>query len=130
MTTPSTDCSLFAGRRILVVEDEYLLADECRKKLEKYGATVIGPTGSVQQALRLIADQAIDAAILDVHLGGELVFPVADQLIERGIAFVFATGYDPSIVPDRFPGFVLCDKPLALEKIAKALFGPPQPNGH
>lgn len=124
MKEASTYCSLFADRRILVVEDEYLLADECRKQLEKYGATVVGPTGSVRQALDMIAEQHIDAAILDVHLGGELVFPVADLLTQRGIAFVFATAYDPSIIPDRFPGFVLCAKPLALEKIAKALFGP------
>jgi DNA-binding response OmpR family regulator len=59
---------LFAGKRVLVVEDEFLLAEETRKKLTKLGAVVIGPTPHVDHALTLIDDQQIDAAILDIFL--------------------------------------------------------------
>ncbi|TDK32135.1 response regulator [Rhizobium deserti] len=114
----------FSGRRILIVEDEYFLADETRRKLEDLGAKVVGPTGRVQQALQLIEDELIDAAVLDVHLGDEMVFPVADELEARHIPFVFATGYDPSFFPIKYTGFALCEKPTELERIALALFGP------
>jgi CheY-like chemotaxis protein len=115
---------LFSGQRILIVEDEYLLADKTRRQLEKLGAIVLGPTGSVDQALELIEDEKVHAAILDIHLCGELVLPVAERLDELKIPYVFATGYDPSIIPSSFSGFVLCEKPIEIEHIAKALFGP------
>lgn len=114
----------FAGKSVLVVEDEYFLADETRRKLREFGALVVGPTASVRQALALIESTQVDAAILDVQLGGELVFPVAERLEELGIPYVFATGYDPSIIPERFDGFVLSEKPIDLNAIARALFEP------
>jgi CheY-like chemotaxis protein len=113
---------LFAGKRVLIVEDEYFLADETRRKLEAAGATVVGPVGAVAAALDLLDTENVDAAILDIHLGEELVFPVADELERRDIPFVFATGYDPSILPAKFTGFTLCEKPTELGDIAKALF--------
>jgi CheY-like chemotaxis protein len=117
--------TLFAGKHVLVVEDEFLLANETRKSLVKLGAKVVGPVPRVEQALTLIGAQAIDAAILDVFLNDSLVFPVADRLDEMGIPFVFATAYDPSVIPGRFDGHVLCEKPVELEKIAQGLFGRP-----
>lgn len=118
----STYLRLFEGKHVLIVEDEYFLADETRRKLEKLGAVVVGPTGNVQDALELIKTSPVDAAILDVHLGDEFVFPVAEELESRDIAFVFATSYDPSIIPVKFTGFALCEKPTELGKIAAALF--------
>lgn len=115
---------LFSGRRVLIVEDEYLLANEARRQLVKLGAIVIGPTARVDRALELIQDEDVDAAILDINLDGEMVFPVADRLNELNIPYVFATGYDPSIIPARFTGFILCEKPIEIERIARALFGP------
>lgn len=115
---------MFAGRRILIVEDEYLLADETRYQLEQLGAIVAGPTGQIDVALQLIDDEQVDAAILDIHLDGELVFPVAERLLTLNIEFVFASGYDALILPERFRGFVLNEKPIDLENIARALFGP------
>jgi len=114
--------SLFAGKHILIVEDEYFLADETRRKLEQLGATVIGPAANVQDALVLLATSEIDGAILDVQLGDEFVFPVAEKMDEANIPFVFATGYDVSVIPARFSGFTLCEKPTELGKIASALF--------
>ncbi|CAN7628820.1 response regulator [Neorhizobium sp. LjRoot104] len=113
----------FDGKRILIVEDEYFLADETRQKLEDLGATVVGPTGSMQEALDLIDQQQVDAAILDIQLGEELIFPVANELEARDINFVFATGYDPADIPMKYTGFALCEKLTELENIAAALFG-------
>ena len=116
----------FKDRRVLVVEDEYFLADETRRTLENLGALVVGPVTHVEDALRLLASGEIDAAILDVHLDGEFVFPVAEKLEQNGIPYIFATSYDPSIVPERFTGFVLSTRPIDLDKIANALFGSPK----
>jgi two-component SAPR family response regulator len=122
VTSDQTFLELYAGKRILVVEDEYFLADDVRRKLIELGASVVGPAASVEQALVLIDDTAIDAAILDVHLGDEFVFPVAERLEELEVPFVFATSYDPAFIPRRFNGFSLCEKPTELGRIARALW--------
>jgi DNA-binding NtrC family response regulator len=114
---------LYAGKRILVVEDQYFLADEVRRTLLDLDATVVGPAASIEEAMALISSESIDAAILDVHLGDEFVFPVAERLEELDVPFVFATGYDRLFIPPEFRGFALCAKPVELRKIAKALWG-------
>lgn len=84
-------------RRIHVVEDEYIMAQDLRYELEDAGAEVLGPVPSVTGALTLLAREAPpDAAILDVNLGGEMVYPLADILRQRGIPFMFATGLRPA----------------------------------
>jgi len=91
------------GRRILVVEDEYMMAEDLRHDLEKAGAKVVGPVPSVAGALRLLAEEGvIDGAILDVNLRGEKAYPVADVLRERGIPFVLATGYEQWALPQAY----------------------------
>lgn len=114
---------LLADKRILVVEDEYFLADETRRQLVALTADVVGPVATVEDAIALIETEVVDGAILDIHLGEEFVFPVADKLEALDIPFVFATGYDPIVVPEKFSGFLLCEKPTELSKIARALFG-------
>jgi len=122
MAEPAT--RLMRGKRILVVEDEYFLAQELQADLETLGVEVLGPVATVDHALDIISDgTGIDAAILDINLQGEMVFPVADRLFDEDIPFVFASGYDAQMVPDRYPGFVLCRKPTKLNEIAQALFG-------
>lgn len=116
--------SRFVGKRVLVVEDEFLLAEDTRRKLEEMGATVVGPTARVDDAISLIARQTIDAAILDIQLDGSDVFAVAESLKKRGIPFVFASAFGPFVIPERFRGYVLCDKPFELENIARGLFAP------
>jgi CheY-like chemotaxis protein len=115
---------LFADQRILIVEDEFLFAEEARRSLERYGAEVVGPVSSVAEGIDLVESSNIDAAILDVRLDGEVVFPLADLLDQRAIPFVFATGVDPSAIPARYSGYVICEKPMHLDVIAKALFAP------
>lgn len=108
--------------RILVVEDEYMLADELCTTLGDAGAIVLGPAGTVGDAFDLIAAQpAIDGAILDVNLGGEMIFPAADLLAERNVPFVFTTGYDASVIPPRFEHVVRCEKPISIVRITRAI---------
>ncbi len=108
--------------RILVVEDEYLLADELQTDLADAGAIVLGPLGTLNQALELIkAEGKIDGAILDVNLCGEMAYPAADLLLERAVPFVFTTGYDESVIPSRFAKVARCPKPVNIRQIRDAL---------
>lgn len=112
------------GRRVLVVEDEFMMADDFQHDLEKVGAEVIGPVPSVSDALRLLAtEEAIDATILDINLRGEKAYPVADVLRQRGIPFVFATGYEEWALPEAYKGVPRFEKPVDLRRLARALFG-------
>lgn len=108
--------------RILVVEDEYFPADELSEELADNGATVLGPAPSVSAALALMDAHALpDGAILDVNLGGEPAFAVADYLVERGLPLVFTTGYDAAALPERYRGFPRCEKPVNIVRITAAL---------
>jgi DNA-binding response OmpR family regulator len=108
--------------RILVVEDEYMLADELSRELQNAGATVIGPVPSIKGARALLDDQELpDGAILDVNLGGEPVFPLADSLIERHVPLIFTTGYDAAALPSRFAHFSRCEKPIEIRSVMAAL---------
>ena len=102
-----------SGRRILIVEDEYLVAMDLAMTLERLGAEVIGPAGSVGEALDLLATDSIpDGGVLDINLGGERVWPVAARLRDRGVPFVFVSGYDNSLVPGDFADVPRCAKPV------------------
>lgn len=108
--------------KILVVEDEYMLASELALELEDAGAIVVGPVGSGEEAIELIlSGQSVDGAIVDVNLRGEPAYPVADLLIERAVPFVFTTGYDASSLPTRFQDVARCDKPIHLSRVAAAI---------
>lgn len=110
------------GCRVLVVEDEYLIADELRCELEGAGAEVVGPIGHLAPAMEIAgADEAIDAAVLDLNLGGAEVLPLADLLIGRGVPVVFATGYDAESLPSRFADVPTCGKPVSFLTLVAAL---------
>ncbi|HZX79381.1 MAG TPA: response regulator [Lysobacter sp.] len=111
------------GRRVLVVEDEYLVADDLRVELEQAGAHVVGPAPTIADALRLLAGAPVlDAAILDVNVGGEPVDAVALQLERRGVPFVLATGYDAWALPQALLHAPRCEKPVGLAALARALY--------
>ncbi len=119
-----TGTGMLTGRRLLVVEDEYFLAEDIVRGLEDRGAQVVGPVGTIDDALDLIEGTGhLDGAVLDLNLRGEMAFPVADALAERGVPFVFATGYDSAVIPPRYKGVTRCEKPIDAPKIARALFG-------
>ncbi|MBP1807493.1 response regulator [Rubellimicrobium aerolatum] len=115
--------STLAGQHILVVEDDYFVADDLTAMLEAAGATVLGPAATLADARGLVArTERLDGAILDINLQGETVFPVANLLRERGIPFIFATGYDRGEIPARFADVRSCEKPFTAEQIAGAMW--------
>jgi CheY-like chemotaxis protein len=85
--------SLLGRARILLVEDDFIVAFDMQTMLEEQGAQVIGPASSVAQARTLLSGANPNIAVLDVNLNGELVFPLTEDLQQRGIPFVFATAY-------------------------------------
>ncbi len=112
------------GRRILLVEDEYFIAADMELAFAAAGAEVVGPVASVEAALGLIrAGGALDGAVLDINLQDEMAFPVADALMERGIPFIFATGYDKKVVPGRYAHVTRCEKPVDPDRVITALLG-------
>jgi len=121
MSNPADDT--LAGRRVLVVEDEYFIADDLARALEKLGAEVVGPVPSKDKALTLLGTGPLDAAVLDINLKGEAVFPVADALREQGVPFVFATGYDEASVPPGYQDVPRWEKPFKPDDLAKVLPG-------
>jgi DNA-binding response OmpR family regulator len=100
-----------ARPRILIVEDEPLIALDMEITLRQQGCEVVGLATNIREATRLIAEMLPDAAVLDVNLGQEKVFPVADLLAERGVPFVFITGYEPEILPQRHSARPTATKP-------------------
>jgi len=103
------------GRRILVVEDEYFLADDIVRALEALGARIAGPFGELKDATRMLDDDgAIDAAIIDVNLWSEMVFPLARMLKARQIPFIFTTGFDRGSIDAEFQDVNVWEKPLDL----------------
>ncbi|MFC7739415.1 response regulator [Roseomonas sp. GCM10028921] len=113
------------GRRLLVVEDDYGIANDMARFLEDAGAEVVGPAGTVEDALELVESEAtaLDAAALDINLHGERVYPVADALAARGVPFVFATGYDAQVIPEAYVGVPRLEKPVDKAQLARALAG-------
>jgi DNA-binding response OmpR family regulator len=108
------------GLRILLVEDEYLPATEVADMLDALGIEVIGPIPDLEGAMAVAGRETFDGAILDVNLRGEAVFPVAEQLLARNTPFLFATGYDEWVLPERFRDFPRLTKPfdkLSLERM-------------
>ncbi|MHC2017754.1 response regulator [Methylobacterium sp. CM6247] len=120
MTGTSKDLT---GCRVLLVEDDYFIADDLRRQFEESGTEVLGPVPSVEDALALIAaTPQIDGAVLDVNLRDEMVYPVADALRERHVPFVFATGYEKTTIPARYTDVRHYDKPVGAAQVARSLF--------
>src|SRR5262245_22360744 len=110
------------GRRILVIEDEYFLAEDICSVLRGLGADIIGPAGEVGDAIGIMnSAEIIDAAVLDVNLKDVSILPVADRLRARNIPFVFTTGYDRSAIDVRFKDIQLFEKPINVAAMARSL---------
>lgn len=110
------------GLRLLLVEDEYLLALHLCEILEDMGAEVVGPVASVEDALTLLdRGEHIDAGILDVDLRGQTTEPIADVLVVRGVPFVFASGYSREMLPGPHRSAPLCSKPIDPQQLANAV---------
>lgn len=101
----------FQGRRVLIAEDDYFVATELANEFRAANAQVLGPCASLAEATRLA--QSSQMAVLDVDLKGQMVFPLADQMMRDGVPFVFYTGYDQPLLPSRFADIVCINKPTA-----------------
>lgn len=113
-----------SGRRVLVVEDEYFLADDIVRALQSLGARVVGPFGELQEATNNLIDDGdalLDAAIVDINLQNEMVFSLARVLRARKIPFVFTTGYDKTPVETEFQDVRLWEKPLDISAMTREL---------
>lgn len=100
-------------RRILIVEDRFLVADDLSRFCRRHGGEIAGPVPDVERAGRMASEERLDLAILDVDLQGRDVFGVAAILERRGIPFVFVTGYGQSHLPERFRERPLSPKPYS-----------------
>lgn len=105
------------GRRILVVEDDMMIAVLIEEVLQDLGCIVVGPVSKLDQALQLANNEVFDAAILDVTIRGGKVFPVAESLQSRGIPFVFASGYGDWALPTSLQGQTRLTKPFTIEEL-------------
>ena len=123
MTEDQTTPESLTGLKILLVEDEAMIAMLVEDMLTDSGATVVGPAGGVRAALDAISTQQIDGALLDVNLGGEQSFEVADALASRNIPFVFVTGYGGAGVRERYPDAPTLQKPFVTSDLERALSG-------
>jgi CheY-like chemotaxis protein len=113
------------GLRLLVVEDEAMVAMLVEDMLTDLGCIVVAVAGSVAAAIAFAdrADAVFDGAVLDVNLGGEKVFPVADALTTRGVPFMFATGYGRAGIEERFMNAPVISKPFGFDSLRSALTG-------
>jgi CheY-like chemotaxis protein len=113
---------LLEGLKILVVEDNLLLAEVTKILLEDSGCRVVGPAGWLQRGLELAQGEPLDGAVLDINLHGEMSFAIAGVLQARGVPFIFVTGYeDRSIVPMAYRSAPRLDKPVPDEHLIEAM---------
>ena len=120
MTTLSRGA--LAHRRVLVAEDEYFIARDLARALHALGAEVVGPLASRDEVQTILATgERLDAAILDINLNGEMIFPVVESLTARGIPVVFATGYDRAAVPAPYQDIPRWQKPFDPRALVQVL---------
>jgi CheY-like chemotaxis protein len=111
------------GRRLLIVEDEALVAIMLEDILADLGCVIVDVAGSLSQGLALVGDPALDldAAVLDVNLGGEKAYPIAETLSAKGIPFIFSTGYGAAGVAPHFARVPAVAKPFRPKALEAAL---------
>ena len=109
------------GRRILVVEDEALIAIEMKETLTALGFAVVGPVSTIAQAMAALREAAFDGAILDLNLGGQLTYPVAERLAALRIPFIFVTGYRSDAIDGAYADVAVLEKPIDARRLGLLL---------
>lgn len=113
-------------RRVLIVEDEVLIGMVLEDILDMLGCSVVGNAGSFDEATALVDNlgaSGFDVAILDVNLGADPVYPLADRIVAHGLPIIFATGSHADSLPDRFAGCGVLEKPYAFASVEAAIDG-------
>ena len=118
---PTADARL-AGKRILVAEDDYLIAKCLARELHAAGVEVLGPVPTIDQALQFAGAGQIDGAVLDIDLRGEMAYAVVDFLLECGVPFLLGTGHTLDALPMRYRHVPYCTKPVEVGALARTLF--------
>lgn len=109
-----------AGKRVLVIEDEYYIAADLERVLEAEEAIVVGPSGHLDDGLELAAGE-LDAALLDVNLHGEPSFAIAERLEAARVPYMFLTGYDSWAIPERYQAVPRLTKPYVMARVVEAV---------
>jgi CheY-like chemotaxis protein len=110
-----------SGLRVLVVEDIFIIADGLGALLRESGCEVVGPVAQLEQALALAGNAALDGAILDINLDGQPCFPIDAILSERGIPYIFVTGYANDGLPVKYRGIPRLTKPFDPADLVKVV---------
>lgn len=109
-----------APRRVLVVEDEPLIAIMLEEALSDFGYAVVGPVENLKAAIQLAATEQIDTAVVDINIDGQIADAVADKLMDRGIPFLFVSGYARQLGL-RYSGVPLLRKPFSFDDLHRAV---------
>lgn len=108
---------MLAGKRVLIVEDEYFIAFDLKRALAQQDAIVVGPVAELDRGLALAGDEALDAAVLDVNLEDGMTFPIAAALADRAVPYMFLTGYDGWSLPEEYRSAPRLAKPFAMRAV-------------
>ncbi|CAM3493469.1 response regulator [Paracoccus nototheniae] len=115
-----------AGRRILVVEDEFFLCLDICQQIESYGGVVVGPAPTLKEGFAVLQEKPLpDGGILNIRLGSELAYPLADDLLAAGVPVIFASSEDKASIPEKYAGIPLVPKPINMMIVAEKLFPGP-----
>jgi len=108
--------------RVLVVEDDFLVALTTMDVLESIGCKIVGPVARLATAIQLVQSESLDAAILDINISGEMIWPVAEELQRRDVPFIFLSAYPMlSVVPKFFATVARLEKPLEKNRLVNHL---------
>lgn len=120
--------SALEGCRVLIVEDELAIAMLVESALEDEHCLIVGPFGSLREALAAARSETLDLAVLDVNLAGEMVYPVAEVLAERGVPFLVLSGYGATALPADRKHWPICGKPFRMNELVATLAGLMRPS--
>lgn len=121
MSGPPKSTAPLDGLKVLIVEDEFLILLSVEKMLEELGCDVVASAHRVAKALAMLDTVGAAAAVLDVNVAGEPVYPVAEALARKGIPLVFTTGYGDSGIADPWNGWPIVQKPFSQDQLERAL---------
>ena len=120
-TEPGPKAPNLAGKRILVIEDSPVVAPFTADVLGELGCEVVGPAPNMAAARELLEEEQFDAALMDIHIRGERVFPLCEMLEAKGVPFILTSGYADWQMPEKWGGRPRLQKPYTIDQVEDAL---------